>query len=225
MGLPKTGAITLSKIREDTGLGRTGSLGAFPVRCRTNSYSGPVSMSGFRGNIAGQQLDVNTAYRGVGTDSSWHRKKYEVTQHSYLEDRGAIGRVNDTHFWISSQGGYYGDCGTEGRFLGTCSESGQYKLSGRVNGRFPTGYYGYTIAFMLVVVSNQTNYLQGAQQLNINYEFNGGGQSSMGYEVNEYCNLSTSYPYITVVCRAVAYDGAEFKSYYQDFINVKLQRT
>lgn len=222
MGLPKTGPISVSQIRTDSGKATAGSLSEFPVRCKTNSYAGPVSMSKFRGNIAGQQLDINSAYRRIG--SAWDCKKDEVSWHSYLEDRGALGRVNDTHYWVSTQGGYYGDSGTEGRFLGTCTESGQYRLTGRINGRFPTGYYGLTVALMLVVVSNSVYYLQGRQTLTVNYETNGGGSASKGYDVSQLCNLSTSEPYITVITRAVTYDGGEFREHYQDFINVKLEK-
>jgi hypothetical protein len=115
------------------------------------------------------------------------------------------------------------DIGTEIRGIGTVSENGNFRLTGTAYGRFDRSYPD-AVRLDINIISNETGYLQGAQNLLWNYTQNGTG-GDREFTINETVPLNTTKPYVTVIVRAIGIAGfTTAGSFTHEFWDLQLKR-
>lgn len=222
MGVKSTEA-SLRAVRADLDLSATGGMLERAVRSKANQRTGSVSLAKFKGNICGQQNQINNS---LLNDKPWTPVRYETASAYYIQKSGIATPINDSHYWISVIEGGGGidldDRGTEVRLLGKVLESGTYRITCRAIGRFDTAYN--VIGLDLDVISNATGYLQGAQEINMHIREREVAESKT-FNWNKTLTLSTSKPYVTVICRNIAFSGGVAgRTYYTDFYDTLLEK-
>ena len=222
MGI-KAASASLRAVREDLDLSANGGMLERAVRSKANQRTGSVSLAKFKGNICGQQNQINS---NLLNNKPWTQVRYETAASYYLTKSGIVTPINDSHYWISVVEGGGGtdldDRGTETRLLGKVLESGTYRITCRAVGRFDTNYN--VIGLDFDVVSNATGYLQGAQEMTMHHRERS-VEPSKTFNWNKTFTLSTSKPYITVICRNIAFSGGvSGRTYYSDFFDTLLEK-
>ena len=222
MGI-KAASASLRAVRQDLDLSATGGMLERAVRSKANQRTGSVSLAKFKGNICGQQNQINS---NLLNDKPCTSVRYETASSYYIQKSGIVTPINDSHYWISViEGGgdiNKDDRGTETRLLGKVLESGTYRATCRAIGRFDTAYN--VIGLDFDVISNATGYLQGAQEISMHIRERS-VEASKTFNWSKTFTLSTSKPYITVICRNIAFSGgAAGRTYYSDFYDTLLEK-
>lgn len=221
MGI-KAASASLRAVRQDLDLSATGGMLERAVRSKANQRTGSVSLAKFKGNICGQQNQINS---NLLNGKPWTPVRYETASAYYIGKSGIATPIDDSHYWISViEGGstINDDRGTETRLLGKVLESGTYRATCRAIGRFDTQYN--VIGLDFDVISNATGYLQGAQEVNCHFRERKTA-ASQTFNWSKTFSLSTSKPYITVVCRNIAFTGGvSGRTFYSDFFDTLLEK-
>jgi hypothetical protein len=217
----KSSEASLQAVRLDLDLGLDGGMLERAVRSKANQRTGNVSLAKFKGNICGQQNQINS---NPLNNQYWDPLRWETAAAYYISKQGDVSAVGDSHYWISiREGGFsFGDRGTETRLMGRVLESGTYRATCRALGRFDTQYN--VIGLHFDVVANSTGYLQGAQEVPCHIEERWTDPSKT-FNWSRTFTLSTSKPYITVICRNIAFDGGlSGRTYQSDFYDTLLEK-
>lgn len=215
---------TIGKVRSDLGITPYGNMTDQKFREKSGQLTGTVSLAEYKGNICGQHLTLD---KGTWTNpNAWKKKKDESAAFFYISNIGGEawigGSKNDRWICQVSPAKDF-DIGTEIRGIGTVSENGNFKLTGKAYGRFDRNYPG-AVRLDINIISNETGYLQGAQNLLWNYTQNGTG-GDREFTINETVPLNTTKPYVTVIVRAIGIAGfTNGNAFAHEFWDLKLKR-
>jgi hypothetical protein len=211
------------KVRTDLGL-PAGNTTDAKFRERCNKLTGTVSLEDYRGSVVGQHLTLD-----LGTwdnPTAWKKKKDESAAFFYISSQGGQAYIGGSRLdrWICRvQPTIAADRGSEIRGIGTISENGTFKLTGKAYGRFSASY-PTAVRLDVQVIANSTGYLSGAQTVALNSSSNGtGGDRQITF--NETVSLSTSQPYITLIARATGISGwSSSTTFSHEFWELQLKR-
>ena len=217
---------SVAKVRADLGL-PAGNMTDQKFRERSGQLTGTVSLLDYRGGVVGQHLTLD---QGTWTNpASWKKKKDESAAFYYISREGgsvSIGGSRSDRWICRVTPTLAADRGSEARGLGTISESGNFKLTGKCY-YWCTGTYPTAVRLDVAVVANSSGYLSGSQDVALNFMANasGGGAPERQIIIDENVSLSTSKPYITLVARATGIAGmSSSKSYSHEFWELQLRR-
>lgn len=213
--------VSLQAVRQDLDLSAAGGMTERAVRNKVNNQSGDISLESFKGNVLGQQLLVD---QNAWSGGSWQPKRYQSSAHSYLTPNGGDVTVSGDQIIIRRTAtGSSGDAAAEARILGRVSESGYYNLTGTINPEFYS--YDSNIICEVLLLSNQNNYLSGAQVILANLVFTrSNATSGANKPVDKRVYLTTEFSYLTLILRNVSKNGSGPTGaiYNHKFFNFKL---
>ena len=215
---------SIAKIRSDLGMSPSGNMTDKKFREKSGQLTGTVSLQEYKGNVCGQHLTLD---QGTWTNPpAWKKKKDESAAFFYISNAGGrayIGGGKNDRWICQVMPVISGDRGTEIRGIGTVSDNGNYKLTGKAYGRFSRDY-PTAVRLDINIISNATGYLQGEQNLLWNYTQNGvGGDREV--TINETVPLNTTKPYVTLIARAIGIAGfTTSTAYTHEFWDLQLKR-
>ena len=205
--IPLTGNVNLLAVRDDLDL-----TGNFSLRTNvpgknkaTWDSTTDLSLNGYRGNVLGQQYDIDRG--GVRVR---HKVEKEWTNHN-----GSVGKVEvqnmdpsvdsrvefpdnpratQCFYLYVKRDTYTDDLTSEARHFGYITESGDYKVQCYVNKKNGTG--GAEPYSKIAVIQNKSGYLSGALTRPLDHKW-GGGDRWQKYENT--VTLDVAKPYVTVI--------------------------